>query len=451
MKLEVGITIAFCIAAWSCTKKEEAQRTEAPRKVPPLEDAMLEVSDRMPDARRRVDVAAELALAHAEVGSTARSSELLTRAASLASAMPAAEDREAGLLRVAAAHEKLGDLVRAYELTGQLPITERTAEARAELAYAFTRGGQEDRGQTVVEALGRTRYGDLAKAQVVRAWAELGRVKEALEVAKSMGAASARNAALLAVSEAHARSGRLKDAQKAAEWMDAGIERSQAYSAIALAAHSVGNVRLSSLMRDRVESALLRATTLARMGEIAETKNNPSAARTLLAKAIKEAEGATNGAMVDAALEAVAMTYADLDRFERAKEVAARTKNPEVITKVLARATANAALAGRLDEAKALAPKLEGSPVWAAQGLDPLAVALARGGRISEALEAALTIFHLELRIPPLARIAVLACRRCQPADSGPCREGFGAECLPAEPAWLSLMEKGLELGATPQ
>jgi hypothetical protein len=377
-----------------------------------LIDHVALTGERMTDRRFRAQLYAELATAdhtaHA-VEAKDRVAALLERAAKNADAVASGEEKDLALEKVAAAHAVAGYIDRGLELAQRIASPKLRSRATAELAGITARARNVDRAVAIAGTIGDPSERSAAYAAVARALAEHGDLARAMEVQKKCTVEEHANEALAAIAKENARNGKLLFAEQAADKISSAHFRGEVHEAIARHHFEKRNHERADRIIVRIESSWLQSRAYAQGARIARMRGQKSSADALDEKALQVAEGINDKVMRASALEDLARLAIEDGEVPRGLELAKRAASRDVAHKITAMAAAVLADSGRISEAGQLSRSLIDDPLWGSDALGAIAVAQASKGDVDSALEVIATITTLELRLPPLARVAVRA------------------------------------------
>ena len=404
-RFAAGAVLALVTSA-GCRSREPASPPDAGPDLRTLSDALAELAPRVADPRRRVQLLTDLADAHGAAGDRPGAIERLVRAEGLVGHAQPPDDKEDAAYRIGKSYVRIDELEPALKSARALVRTGSRTELTSAVAVGLARAGRAQEAIEVVWAIENPRKRAEGRAAVGAALAESKRIKKATEIASDLETPKLRNQVLAAIAAAHARAGRLDEARQITRWMTAGIERSEAFAAAALGAYRAGQTDEALVLLDSIESAWIRARARYQMSRHAKRRKKAAVARRLRKKAVAEAEAISDAAIRSAAVEDLAARCARAGHVKIVKRMVSRVDDPKTKRKMLGKLITAHANAGRLDAAKALLPEIAVDAFASAEALESVAVALARAGRYSEALELATSIQTLELRSPALGRIA---------------------------------------------
>ncbi|MCK6546884.1 hypothetical protein L6R52_13630 [Myxococcota bacterium] len=405
-RLRIVVALPFVLLACRSASDGPADSgvEAAPRS---LVDHTRELVAKMPDARFRAELLAELAAVHAKTSSSARplAEALLADAVARTTELTSPEDRDLATLRVATAEASIGAVDAAIAHANGVRAPDTRTDLMRDVAMIVARAGDRARALAIAEKIGAERQRGEALVAIGRAWADAGDTDAALATAKKCARPEHEAEIHAAIVRALVTRQRPKDAQKLADAIESGHWRSDAYTAIVVDHFRSGRKDRAEKLARAIDSSWIQARAYAELGAIAADAGRRAEADRLFEKAQEIADGIHDKTVMASALGDVATIGLAKGRVTQALVLAERTPSQDVKNQVHARVAGQLARERRFAEALELARKISGDPIATADAFGAIALAYSAAGNDERAMEALLEIPTMSLRIPPLARV----------------------------------------------
>lgn len=367
---------------------------------------------RMPDRRGRAELLIELARAEFAIGGADHAPEamsLLERAAEAAKDITPLDVRELVEGRIAVARAAGGDFDGAITAADRIRAKDQRSAVLVEIIAELVKAKDLDRAQMLASHISEDDARQRGWVLVIRGAAESGQIDRAYDLLKHASRPSERAEAQAAIVRARLAKKDLAPAEKMADLIEGAHFKSEALAAVAQTMYRGGNAPRAMKVVRRIESAWIQARTYADLSGIArELKRDKDAVR-LFDRARSTAEGITDRVMQASATEDLAERLISWHREDEALALAARSPSKDTIPKVTALVAVAQASEGKLAEAAQTIQRIATDPYWGAQSIAALAEAEARAGADDKGLELTTMIRNVQLRVPAVARVAVLS------------------------------------------